>query len=89
VYIGIVVGSVVATRKNDDLVGKKLLIVQKVNKEGEKLDSIEIAVDSVGAGTGEYVIVTNGESAGYVFGTSTSSIDSAIVAIVDSVEING
>jgi microcompartment protein CcmK/EutM len=89
VYIGIVVGSVVATRKNDDLVGKKLLIVQKVNKEGKKLDSIEVAVDSVGAGTGEYVIVTNGEPAGYVFGKSTSSIDSAIVAIVDSVEING
>ncbi|HZG71952.1 MAG TPA: EutN/CcmL family microcompartment protein [Chondromyces sp.] len=87
-YVGVVVGSVVATRKDDDLVGKKLLIVQKVNpSQRNSMNSMEVAVDSVGAGTGEYVLVTKGESARNVFGTSNSIIDSAIVAIVDSMEV--
>lgn len=85
-YVGIVVGSVVATRKNDDLVGHKLLIVQKVKPDGVKLESLEVSVDSVGAGKGEYVLVATGEPAKYVFGTSEISIDSAIVGIIDSME---
>ena len=85
-YIGIVVGSVVATRKSDDLVGHKLLIVQKMKPNGEKLDSLEVSVDSVGAGKGEHVLVTTGEPAKYVFGSSELSIDSAIVGIIDSME---
>ncbi|WP_462410563.1 EutN/CcmL family microcompartment protein [Neobacillus sp. Marseille-QA0830] len=86
-YVGIVVGSVVATRKDDDLVGKKLLIVEKVQPSGEKTGVIEVAVDSVGAGRGEYVVVTKGKSAGNVFDKPASVIDAAIVAIVDSLEV--
>lgn len=88
-YMGMVVGSVVATRKIDDLVGHKLLIVQKIKPNGEKLDSLEVAVDSVGAGTGEYVLVVKGEPAKYVFGTSDKPIDSVIVGIIDSMEYSG
>ena len=87
-YLGIVIGSVVATRKDEDLVGKKLLLVEKVKPNGELQDSVEVAVDSVGAGKGEYVIVTNGRPAGFVFDSSDSMIDAAIVAIVDSVEVS-
>ena len=87
-YVGIVVGSVVATTKNEALIGKKLLIVQKVNPYGGNLNETEVAVDSVGAGTGEYVLVTNGGSARNVFDASISTIDAAIVAIVDSMEVS-
>lgn len=82
-----VVGSVVATRKDDELTGKKLLIVKKVKPDGSGTDWTEVAVDSVGAGTGEYVLVTNGGSARHVFDTSASIIDAAIVAIVDTMEV--
>jgi ethanolamine utilization protein EutN len=87
-YVGIVVGSVVATRKSDELTGKKLLMVQQVNPKDESQGAIEVAVDSVGAGKGEYVLVTKGEPAMYVFGSETSCIDSAIVGIVDSMEVS-
>lgn len=88
-YVGVVSGSIVATAKEEDLVGKKLLIVQKVAipERTTMKNSIEIAVDTVGAGTGEYVLVTKGEAARSVFGASTSVIDAAIIAIVDSIEV--
>lgn len=88
-YVGMVSGSIVATAKEEDLIGKKLLIVQKVAipERTSMKKSIEIAVDAVGAGTGEYVLVTKGEAARNVFGASTSVIDAAIIAIVDSIEV--
>ncbi|PAE21525.1 ethanolamine utilization protein EutN [Bacillus sp. 7504-2] len=87
-YVGLVLGSVVATRKSEELVGKKLLIVQQVNPKDGNLGAFEVAVDSVGAGTGEHVLVTKGEPAMYVFGMTPSCIDSAIVGIVDSMEVS-
>ncbi|GIN61688.1 ethanolamine utilization protein EutN [Robertmurraya siralis] len=87
-YVGLVLGSVVATRKSEELVGKKLLIVQQVNPKDGNLGAFEVAVDSVGAGTGEHVLVTKGQPAMYVFGTTPSCIDSAIVGIVDSMEVS-
>ena len=87
-YVGIVIGSVVSTSKHDDLVGKKLLIVRRMNISHETvMDSVEVAVDSVGAGTGERVLVTKGGSARNVFGSS-ASIDAAIVAIIDTMEVS-
>lgn len=87
-FVAKVIGMVVATRKDDDLVGKKLLVVQRMNVQGEALGTPEVAVDSVGAGTGEYVLVTTGGSARQVFGSDGSSIDAAIVAIIDTLEVN-
>lgn len=87
-YVGMIVGSVVATRKSDELIGKKLLMVQRVNPKDESLGTVEVAVDSVGAGKGDYVLVTKGEPAMYVFSDSTSCIDSAIVGIVDTLEVS-
>jgi microcompartment protein CcmK/EutM len=87
-YVGMVVGSIVATRKNDELVGKKILIIQKVNPKNESLGDFDVAIDSVGAGKGEYVLVTDGEPAMYVFGNTVSCINSAIVGIIDSMEVS-
>lgn len=87
-YIAKVIGMVVATRKDEDFVGKKLLIVQPINDEEEVLGHPEVAVDSVGAGTGELVLVTKGSAARSVFGKPDSAIDAAIVGIIDSLEVN-
>ena len=86
-YLGRVIGTVVSTSKNQDLVGMKLLIVEKLTERLEREGSTEIAVDSVGAGTGEIVIVSQGSSARYVFKNPTAPIAKAIVGIVDTVEV--
>lgn len=87
--LAIVIGSVVSTQKSSSLIGKKLLLVRRVAADGvlpplgEKPD--EIAVDSVGAGEGELVLLSSGSSARRVFSEPNDAIDLAIVAIVDSV----
>lgn len=86
-YIGKVIGMVVATRKDESLVGSKLLIVQKMDKDGEFKGSSEVAVDSVGAGTGELVLVSKGSSARHIFGNRSTPVDAAIVGIIDSMEV--
>ena len=67
-YLGRVIGTVVSTSKNEHLVGMKLLVVEKLTERLEREGTSEVAVDSVGAGTGEIVIVCKGSSARYVFG---------------------
>ncbi|ETD79837.1 EutN/CcmL family microcompartment protein [Rhodobacter capsulatus] len=85
-YLAKVIGRVVATTKDQSLSGAKLLIVirldARLNAEGET----QIAVDTVGAGDGETVIVTTG-SAGRLAGMlGQSVVDASIVGIVDTVE---
>ena len=80
-----VTGSIVSTQKDDTLVGKKLMIVQPMNSDGEPTRNEEVACDKVGAGIGEYVLVTRGGSARAAFESSKENvIDMAIVAIIDS-----
>lgn len=86
-YVCKVIGMVVATRKDDSLVGTKLLIVQQTDMNGEPKGYPEVAVDSVGAGTGELVLVSKGSAARHVFENHSSPIDSAIVGIIDSLEV--
>lgn len=85
-YIGKVIGTVVSTSKNESLIGTKLLIVEKLTEKLESKGDTEVAVDSVGAGTGEIVIVSGGSSARHALGKKDSTIDAAIVGIVDTVE---
>lgn len=85
-YIAKIVGTVVSTRKDDNLKGKKILIVQPANVKLEPEGKCEVAIDSVGAGVGEIVLVATGSSAGKVFGGSDSPIDRAIIAIIDTIE---
>ncbi len=75
--IGKVVGSVVSTRKNENLVGSKFMIVKP--EEGNTF----VAVDNVGAGIGENVLVATGSAARIGCGMNTSPIDAAIVGIID------
>ncbi|WP_271003102.1 EutN/CcmL family microcompartment protein [Listeria seeligeri] len=83
-FMAKITGSVVSTKKEGSLVGKKLMIVQPVDANGENVRSEEVACDSVGAGIGEYVLVARGNAARSVFMEPNSAIDSAIIAIVDS-----
>lgn len=87
-YLARVIGTVVSTSKNEQLVGMKLLLVARLNEHLEPLGASEIAVDSVGAGTGEVVIISKGSSARNVFGNGKSPVDAAIVGIVDTVEVS-
>lgn len=85
-YLAKVIGTVVSTSKNENLIGMKLLIVERLDEHLNKLGDSEIAVDSVGAGTGEVVIVCKGSAARYVYGGDVP-IDNTIIGIVDTVEV--
>jgi ethanolamine utilization protein EutN len=82
--IGKVVGTVVATRKNDRLVGSKLLIVEPLDNM-DKGTGRFIAIDNVGAGVGENVLVVLGSGARVGCNMKDSPIDAAIVGIVDTI----
>lgn len=79
---GKVVGSVVSTRKCDNLVGNKFMIVEAVNGMKQKDDKV-IAIDTIGAGIGEYVLVALGSAARIGCGMESAPIDAAIVGIID------
>ncbi len=79
--IGKVVGYVVSTRKCDNLVGNKFLIVEPI--ASYKSEGRIVAVDKVGAGIGEMVLVAQGSSARVGCGSPTAPIDAAIVGIID------
>ena len=83
-----VVGTVVATRKLDRLVGTKILIVQALDPGSEtpKGDPI-VAVDAVGAGYGEKVIVVVGSSARTALDDERSPVDATIIGIVDEIDV--
>ena len=79
--IGTVVGSIIATRKNERLVGQKLLIVRPLENMEEKGEFV--AIDNVGAGFGETVLVARGSAARIGCDLEKAPIDAAIVGIVD------
>jgi microcompartment protein CcmK/EutM len=83
-----VVGTVVATRKDARLEGFKLLIVKPVSAEGQDEPGYVIAVDTVGAGSKETVIVVSGSSARMAEGCKDKPVDASIVGIVDTVTVN-
>ena len=80
--IGKVTGTVVSTRKNDMLVGFKLMLVQHI-ENNQPVDKYLIAVDSVGAGIGETVIVATGSAARLALDKREAPVDATIVGIVD------
>lgn len=80
--VGKVVGSVVSTRKNDHLIGSKFMIVQPVTEMSGNNAQL-VAVDNVGAGVGEFVLVALGSAARIGCGKEAAPIDATIVGIVD------
>lgn len=83
-----VVGTVVATRKDPRLEGKKLLIVKPVSPEGKDEAGYLIAVDTVSAGFRETVILVTGSSARMADGCKDQPVDTAIVGIVDTISLD-
>ena len=85
--IGRVVGTVVATQKNRKLEGAKLLLVQPMTLEGQPRGVAVLAIDSVGAGIGERVLVViEGKAAGDALGKKGAAVDAAIIGIVVQVD---
>lgn len=82
-----VMGTVVATRKEDSLIGYKLMIVRRMDSEGTLIDSESVAVDYVGAGIGETVLVGQGSSVRVDEKRRGAVIDMAIIGIIDSIDI--
>jgi ethanolamine utilization protein EutN len=85
--LGKVIGTVWSTRKDESLVGAKFLIIRQLDLEYKPKDSTMIAVDSVGAGVGEIVIVAQGSSARQTNQTKNKPVDAVVMAIVDKLDI--
>jgi ethanolamine utilization protein EutN len=87
VQIARVVGTVVSTQKNRKLDGAKLLLVQPLSLDDEPRGTTLLAIDSVGAGIGEKVLVViEGKAAGDALRRKGAAVDAAIVGIVDAVD---
>lgn len=80
--VGKVVGSVVSTRKNEKLVGNKFMVVELAEQMGGSGNQL-IAIDNIGAGIGEFVLVATGSAARAGCGLTDAPIDAAIVGIID------
>jgi microcompartment protein CcmK/EutM len=87
VFLGKVIGTVWSTRKDENLVGSKFLIVKQLDLELNPKSNFVVAVDSVGAGEGEVVLVATGSSARQTSITKNKPIDAVIMAIVDKLDI--
>ena len=79
-----VIGTVVATVKNEALSGRTLLVIQSLNKDLEPQGKALVAVDSVGAGVGELVFWCRGKEASFPFKREDTPTDCTIIGIVDS-----
>ena len=93
-FVAKVTGSIVATQKVDSMVGRKLLVVEPYRLDPEDRQTLVttgrtfVAVDTVGAGEGEYVLITQGSSARLTPETKNLPIDTVIIGIVDTVFID-
>ena len=83
-----VVGTVVATRKDERLESTKLLVARPIDPSGKAEGSYLVAVDTVDAGTGETVLIVSGSSARMATGLKDCPVDAAIVGVIDSIDID-
>ncbi|HXH40251.1 MAG TPA: EutN/CcmL family microcompartment protein [Thermoanaerobaculia bacterium] len=79
-----VVGTVVATRKEESMQGIKLLVVRPLDEEGRESGNVIVSADAVGAGPDEVVLIAAGSSARQTVVTDKRPVDSVVLAIVDS-----
>ena len=84
-----VLGRVVSTQKDPGIDGLKLLMLGAAGPDGELTGTVVVAVDAVGAGEGEYVLYASGSSARQTVVTNNKPVDSVVMAIVDSWDIDG
>ena len=82
-----IVGTVVATRKDERRVSSKLLLARPIDPGGTEIGGYLVAIDTVDAGEGETVLIVSGSSARMADGLKDCPVDAAIVGIVDTVEV--
>ena len=87
-FLGKVIGTVWSTKKDENLVGAKFLIVRKLDLDLNEKSDFVVAVDSVGAGEGEVVLVATGSSSRQTHFTQDKPVDAVIMAIVDKLDIS-
>ncbi|RME85939.1 MAG: ethanolamine utilization protein EutN [Caldilineae bacterium] len=87
--IGKIVGTLVATQKDEKLEGLRFMVVKPVDINGKPGNNYVIAADAVGAGVGEYVLYATGSSARQTVLTDRRPCDATIMAIVDTWEVEG
>lgn len=80
-----VIGTVVSTQKEPSLRGSKFLLLQLLDEQGEPTPEYEVAIDCVGAGFDEWVLVSRGSAARRVSGSEHRPTDAAVVGIIDTV----
>lgn len=85
-YMAKVIGNIVATRKDQSLVGYKLMVVRKIDAKCEFIGNEEVAADYVGAGIGEYVLLCKGSAVRVDEQKHNVAIDLAIIGIIDNVD---
>lgn len=87
--IGKVVGTVVATQKDEKLANLRFMLVRQITADGADTNSYVVAVDAVGSGVGEVVLYATGSSARQTVLTDKRPCDAVIMAIVDTWEVDG
>ena len=85
--IALVIGSTISTIKDEAIRGRKLLIVRKADTAGNMTGDPFVAVDTVSAGTGDLVLITDGSSARFTSQTNNTPVDAVIVGVIDSLEV--
>ena len=84
-----VIGTTVATIKDEKLIGRKLLVVQQTDETGKPIGKPYVAVDTVEAGIGDLVLTASGSSARQTTLTKDRPVDAVIMAIIESLEVEG
>ncbi len=93
-FVAKVIGSMVSTQKVDSLVGYKLMVVEPYRLEAKERKSLAttgrtfVAVDLLGAGEGDFVLITQGSSARLTPETKNMPVDTVVVGIVDKVQVD-
>ena len=87
--LGKVVGTVVSTRKDEELVGLRFLLLRELDSNMAETGKLVVAADAVGSGVGEVVLYAAGSSARQTTVTNNRPVDATIMAIVDTVEMGG
>ena len=82
-----IVGTVVATRKDERLESQKLLVSRPIDPTGKPEGTYLVAVDTVDAGVGETVLIVSGSSARMAAGLKDCPVDAAIVGVIDSIDL--
>lgn len=94
-FVALVTGSVVATQKAESMTGHKLLVVEPYRLDEKSRTSLVptgrtfVAVDTLGAGEGQFVLVTQGSSARLTPETKSLPIDAVVIGLVDTVRVGG